>query len=71
LRGQAVQDGGEASLGRRHLVQPGDEAASISGREGERDDLTGEQRVDEAAGAALARVRPPRGIEAVALGDAP
>ncbi len=39
------------------------------GREGERDDLAGEQRVDEAAGAALAGVRPPRGKVAVALGD--
>jgi len=69
LRGQAVQDGGEASIGGRRFVEPGDEAAAVGGREGERDDLAGEQRVDEPAGAALPRVRTPRGVEAVALGD--
>ena len=43
----------------------------VGGPEGERDDLAGEQRVDEPAGAALAGVRPSRGVEAVALGDGP
>jgi hypothetical protein len=41
------------------------------GHEGARDDLAGEQRVDELAAAALSRVRPPRGKVAVALGDGP
>jgi len=49
-----VQDGGEASFGGRCLVEPDDEAAAVGGREGKRDDLTGEQRGDEPAGAALA-----------------
>jgi len=53
-----MQDGGEASLGGRHLVEPGDQAAAVGGAEGERDDLVGEQRIDEPAGAALPGVRP-------------
>ncbi len=63
LRGQTVQDGGEASIGRWQLVQvvePDDEAVAVGGREGERDDLAGEQRGDELAGAALTPVCEPR-----------
>ncbi len=44
LRGHAVQDGGEASFRGQRLVEPGDEAATVGGAEGERDDLGGEQR---------------------------
>jgi len=64
-----MQDGGETSVGGRHLVEPGDEAAAVGGREGERDDLAGEQRVDKPAGAAFARMRSPRCIEAMTFGD--
>jgi len=53
----------------RRARRPGDQAAAVGGAESERDDLTGEQRVDEPAGAALAGVRSARGVEAVALGD--
>ncbi len=62
LRGQAPQDGGKATFGGRQVIQPSDQAAAVGGREGERDDLAGEQRVDEPAGATLPGMRPPRGI---------
>jgi len=52
-------------------TSPVSSAATVGGAEGERDDLAGEQRGDETAGAALAGVRPPRGVEVVALGDGP
>jgi len=80
LRSEAPQDGSQATrrgrqvvelsvLRGRQVVEPGDQAAAVGDPEGERDDLAGEQRVDEPAGAALAGVRSPRGVEAVALGD--
>jgi len=71
LCGQAVQDGRQASLGGRQVIQPGNQAAAIGGAEGERDDLAGEQRVDEPAGATLAGAWPSRGVEAMALGNGP
>jgi len=41
-----MQDRREASVGGRRLVEPGDQAATVGGAEGERDDLAGEQRGD-------------------------
>jgi len=55
------QEGGEARVGGRgrdRRVQPGDETAALGGREGERDDLAGEQRGEEPAGAPVAGVWP-------------
>jgi len=42
LGGQAVQDGRQASLGGRRVVEPGDQAAAVGGDEGECDNLAGE-----------------------------
>ncbi len=57
-----VSNGGiSRSVHRGHrFVEPVDQAAAVGGREGERDDLTGEQRGDELAGAALTPVCEPR-----------